>query len=189
MAFGNPEGDWAYKARSFHPNQEGHKATGRVLADLLRNNIQFADLEPGGSTSPSDGSGTPAEPAGPTIPDAFLDRWQAPEPMSRPGLPRPYYVQLQLWGEDVPGADGFEGLSSYSEDFGATPGIGDLVCSNDLDLAEASTEKLVFTEIEDVDLYDNCSDKGTVTVTLSGDQLVYDYVGDGGSAHTVLVRL
>ncbi|WP_194239872.1 Vps62-related protein [Amycolatopsis sp. YIM 10] len=128
------------------------------------------------------------EPAGPTIPDAFLDQWYAPEPMSRPGPPWPYYVRLQLWGEDVPGADGFEGLSSYSEDFNATPGIGALACSNDLDLVEASADKLVFAETEDDDVYENCPDKGTVTLTLSGDQLVYDYVGDSGSAHTVLVR-
>ncbi|MFL6123095.1 hypothetical protein [Actinophytocola sp.] len=128
------------------------------------------------------------EPTGPAIPDAFLDQWQAPEPMSRPGLPRPYYVRLQLWGEDQPGADSFEGLSEYNEDFGATPGISELACSGDLDLVEASADKLVFAETERFDTYENCPDKGTVTVTLSGDQLVYDYVGDGGSAHTVLVR-
>jgi len=126
------------------------------------------------------------EPPASTIPEAFLHQWQAPEPMSRPGLQRPYYVRLQLWGEDAPLATNVEGLSEYSEDFGAV--FGDLACSGDLALVEASADKVVFEETERGDAYGNCPDEGTVTLTLSGDQLIYDYVGGGGSAHTTLVR-
>ncbi|SDI13086.1 hypothetical protein SAMN05192558_101503 [Actinokineospora alba] len=82
-----------------------------------------------------------------------------------------------------------EGFSEYRDgEFNALPGTGKLACSGNLDLVEVSADKLVFAETEEFDVYGNCPDKGRVTVTLSGAQLVYDYVGDGGSARTVLVR-
>jgi hypothetical protein len=125
------------------------------------------------------------EPEQDKIPEAFLDTWESPEPMARPGLSRPYYVRIQLWGEDFPDGEEGEGVSGYSDDFENLAGEGDLSCSADLDATEISATTVVFAETESVDAYGNCPDKGTVTLTLSGDTLIYDYSGGG---HTVLVR-
>ncbi|MDQ3787321.1 MAG: hypothetical protein M3422_08765 [Actinomycetota bacterium] len=125
------------------------------------------------------------EPEQGKIPEAFLDTWESREPMARPGLAQPYYVRIQLWGEDFPDGEDGEGVSGYSDDFENLPGEGGLSCSADLDATEISATKVVFAETEDFDTYGNCPDKGTVTLTLVGDTLTYDYSGGG---HTVLVR-
>jgi hypothetical protein len=63
-----------------------------------------------------------------------------------------------------------------------------LLCSGNLDLVKASADKVVLAESEDYDSYGNCPDEGAITLTLSGDTLIYDYTGGGGSAHAVLRR-
>lgn len=123
-----------------------------------------------------------------TMPDAFSDTWVADKPMSRPGLAQPYYVQLQLFHKDTPDTEGHAGTSGYSDRADFAAGAGELFCSGDLDLAKASADKVVLAETEDYDSHGNCPDKGTITLTLSGDTLTYDYAGGGGSAHAVLRR-
>ena len=125
------------------------------------------------------------EPERGKIPEAFLHIWQSPEPMARPGLSQPYYVRVQLWGEDFPDGEDGEGVSGYSDDFDNLPGVGELSCSADLDAVEVSATRVVFAETESIDVHGNCPDKGTVTLTLTGGTLTYDYSGGG---HTVLVR-
>lgn len=48
-------GKWGYKNRSFHPNQKGHTATAKVIADFVRGHVRFDD-------GPTEVTEVPADP-------------------------------------------------------------------------------------------------------------------------------
>lgn len=62
-------GKWAYRNRSFHPNQKGHANTARVIADYVRHNVTFDDT---GSTS----STPPTKPPGGATSAAAIARFE-----------------------------------------------------------------------------------------------------------------
>lgn len=177
--WGDQEGADGFRGpRGPHPDRQEAVFATKACA------LPLESLEPPESSTPQ------AEPEPGTIPDAFLDTWVAAKPMSRPGLAEPYYVRLQLFHEDAPDTEGRAGTSGYSDraDFSAAPDAGRLFCTGNLDFVKASADKVELAESEDYDSYGNCPDEGAVTLTLSGDTLIYDYRGGGGSAHGVLTR-
>lgn len=149
----NNEGERLYKNRSFHPNEKGHYATGRVLADYLKKHVRFDDTD------------KPTEPD--RIDDAFLGNWRSPDPADQPTSDMTYYVEITLRngavGEKV-------GHIVY-------PGLD---CSGSLTLVKAAPNRLVLTELIEAQPRYPCSVQGEVTLARTGDGLDFSYEGDTG---------
>lgn len=162
---GNYEGKWRYTNRSFHPNQKGHQATGRVLADYLRDNVRFDD------------STEPAKPD--AIDTAFLGTWRSPDPVDQPTSDKTYYVEIKLRngavGEEV-GEIGYPGLD----------------CTGSLTLVEATPERIRLAELIELQPRYACVVQGEVTLVRTGDGVDFAYEKDGEpgvvSATAKLVR-
>jgi hypothetical protein len=148
VTLNNNEGDWKYKDRSFHPNEKGHHATGRVLADYLKEHVRFDDTD------------EPTEPD--RIDDAFLGSWRSPDPADQPTSDKTYYVEITLRngavGEKV-GEIGYPGLD----------------CTGSLTLVGVLPDRIVLTELIEAQPRFPCFVQGEVTLVRTGDGLDFSY--------------
>lgn len=145
---GNNEGERTYTDRSFHPNEKGHFATGRVLADYLRDHVRFDDTT------------TPAEPD--AIDEAFLGSWRSPDPANQPTSDKTYYVEITLRN----GARGEKvGEIRY-------PGLD---CSGSLTLSYALPARVVVEELIEAQPNYPCFVQGEVTLVRTDSGLDFSY--------------
>jgi hypothetical protein len=151
IALKNNEGKLLYKNRSFHPNEKGHNATGRVLADYLKEHVRFDDAN------------KPTEPD--QIDDAFLGSWRSPEPADQPTSDKTYYVEITLRngtrGEKV-------GEIRY-------PGLD---CTGSLTLVYALPNRVVLGELIEAQPKYSCVVQGKVTLVRTDAGLDFSYEKD-----------
>lgn len=151
ITFKNNEGKLLYKDRSFHPNEKGHNATGRVLADFLAEHVRFDDAD------------KPTEPG--QIDDAFLGSWRSPDPADQPTSDKTYYVEMTLRN----GAAGEKvGEIRY-------PGLD---CTGSLTLAYALPNRVVLNELIEAQPKDPCVVQGEVTLVRTDAGLDLSYEKD-----------
>ena len=146
ITLGDDKGKKTYTNRSFHPNQKGHAATGRVLADYLRAHLD--------STPPPGGANA--------VDQAFLGSWRSVGPANQPTSDRAYTAELTLRNGPVGTRIGD---ITY-------PGLD---CSGSLTLVSAAPDKLVVDEHIDNNPGFSCTVDGTVTLTRTSAQLAFSY--------------